>query len=164
MMWTADEFLSLLKADALTFGVALGEHWSEVAALLADDESVRGFIVYLGFDATSHERIEWTLHALTESTLVIFNVRPRNGVTGSHRYAPNAFAQVSSRSLGAQRDPFDSDELHHLRDTEMRVTLLQDGSHTFYDGSEWFAMWQGSVTDLAVRGASQFFANLPHLV
>lgn len=161
-MWTVEEFLSLVETDPPTFGDALGEHSQEIAALIAADERVRGFIVYLGLDPVTHERIEWTLHLLTDITLVRFNVNARDGSSGSHRYTVGSFAEGSGRSLGAERDPLESDKLHRLRDTEWRLTL-KDGSYTRYDGSEWFAMWEGSVTDLAVRGASEFLVGLPHL-
>lgn len=158
-MWSRDDFLQLVREDSLTFGAALGEQADALAEVLADDARVDGFLVNLQRDESTGEPSVWTVHVLTDATLLWF-AADREGRTSAHRYAPDAFAGVSMRSLGIDRAPTDGVTLHAIRNLEARADLRVGGGYVLFSGSEWYDQWGGNVTDLAVTGAAAFFRRL----
>ncbi|MBN1462017.1 MAG: hypothetical protein JXA57_21000 [Armatimonadetes bacterium] len=161
-MWTRQEFLDLASRDVLTFGVAVGEQVDALATAMADDERILGFLVNLVFDETTGERTEWLVHLLTEKTLMYF-AADHAGATDSKRFSPGAFASVSTRSLGLERDPADGEALHSIRGTEVCADFSVGGGYLLFSGSQWYDQWGGNVTDVAIEGAAAFLANLPRL-
>lgn len=162
-MWSRQEFLELVQRDPLTFGPALSEHAEELNAVLADDAQVVGFLVNLVHDDVTGERSEWLVHILTEATLVWIGV-DRSGGADTKRYSSGAFSCVSSRAVGLDRSPNDSEALHWVRNRKVRCDFSVGGGYYLFEGPAWYAQWGGNVTDLAVQGATALFNGLPGLV
>ena len=161
-MWDRETFLELVRHDPLTFGVALGEQADGLAELLGADASVRGFLVNLQLDDSTGERIVWTIHVLTDVTLVRF-AASREGETAGHRFSPDAFSDIEVLTAEVDAAPADTAALHSIRSRVARANLRVGGGYILFSGSEWYDQWQGSVTDLAVEGVAGFFDGLPLL-
>lgn len=161
-MWDRGTFIQLVQQNPLTFGVALTEQTEGLQRLLGTDSCVRGFLVSLQLDESTGERIAWTIHVLTDTTLVRFAVS-RDGETAGHRYAPDAFTDVDVHTLARNPSPTDATALHEIRIRECRADFRVGGGYALFSGAEWYDQWQGNVTDLAVEGATAFFAGLPRL-
>lgn len=159
-MWDRETFLELVRHDPLTFGVALGEQTDGLAELLGADAFVRGFLVNLQLDDSTGERIVWTIHVLTDVTLVRF-AASGEGETAGRRYSPDAFSDIEVLTAEVDAAPADTAALHALRSRRARADLRVGGGCILFSGSEWYDQWQGSVTDLAVEGAAGFFDGLP---
>lgn|GEM_PF-3459593 len=162
-MWRVDEFMSLVKAEEDTFGQMLGDRADDLVVLVDEDESVKGFLVYVGRDPFCGLHVLWTLAALTDRSLLMLRSDPLDHLCSADRLTADMCQTIEVTHEQRRQLRSEDERIRHLRGFDVRL-LTDDGLSLSLSGSEWAGGWSHTTTGLAIDGATGFFTHVAEVL